>query len=158
MRVVTIIGAVDFFKIYFMAETLLSIQEASSLSGKSLQTIRRAIKNKKIGAKRKKTPQGFNYMVSRDSIVAFYNLDRSLFQQHHEKGSIQQQNAADGSEHITKNDLNIMHSRMEELLDEYRKEKENFMKIFQERFLVLENQIKMLEAPSRKKWYQFWRS
>ncbi len=149
-----------FFKKIFMAETLLSIQEAADICGKSIQTIRRAIKNRKISAKRKKTPQGFNYMVSRDNIIALYKLDKNLFQKHHERGSLQESNAAGNNDYVTKNDLHDVQSRMEELLDEYRKEKENFMrfmKVFQERFLILENQIKLLEAPRQKRWYQFWK-
>ena len=145
---------------------MLSIQEAAEICGKSIQTIRRAIKNRKISAKRKRTPQGFNYMVSRDNIIALYKLDKNLFQHHHEKGSLDVEMGRDPSltsnknDYVTKNDLHDVQSRMEELLDEYRKEKENFMrfmKIFQERFLILENQIKLLEAPRQKRWYQFWR-
>jgi hypothetical protein len=57
-----------------MAETLYSIQEAAAFAGKSVQTIRRALKSKKLTAKKQRTPQGFNYLIHEDSLVSFYKL------------------------------------------------------------------------------------
>jgi len=65
-----------------MAQTFLTIQEAAMISGKSIQTIRRAIKSKKIKARKSKTPQGYNYMVDRQSLVSLYeikNADEAKF-------------------------------------------------------------------------------
>lgn len=55
--------------------TLLTIQEASKLSQKSTQTIRRLIKTNKIKCKKKRTPQGFNYEVDRDSLIKCFELN-----------------------------------------------------------------------------------
>lgn len=57
-----------------MAKENLTLQEAAELSGKSVQTIRRAIKSKKLRVRKQKTAQGFNYLVQRDSLCSFYNL------------------------------------------------------------------------------------
>ena len=50
-----------------MSSEYISIQEAADLTGKSIQTIRRAIKTKKVEFKRRKTPQGFNYQIKASS-------------------------------------------------------------------------------------------
>ena len=57
-----------------MAATYITIQEAAELSGKSIQTIRRAIKAKKLSSRKKKTPQGFNYSINKESIIKSYKL------------------------------------------------------------------------------------
>ena len=145
-----------------MAETLLSIQEAAAATGKSIQTIRRAIKSRKVIAKRRKTPQGFNYMVTQESVVSFYKLNKDFFRDR-EKGSLDTKGKASAggssSDFATLQDLQGLQHEMEELLGEYKKEKESFMrfrKAFQDRFVVLENQLKLLEEPKKKRWFQFW--
>ena len=55
----------------------LSIKEAADLSGKSIQTIRRLIKSKKVKFKKDRTPQGFNYLIDEHSFCELYNLNRS---------------------------------------------------------------------------------
>ncbi len=57
-----------------MAKDTLTIQEAADLSKKSVQTIRRAIKAKKIKKRKHKTPQGFNYLVDKASLFEIYNM------------------------------------------------------------------------------------
>lgn len=145
------------FLFFIMAETLLSIQEAADLSGKSIQTIRRAIKSKKIVCKRKRTAQGFNYMISRESILGFYKinlLDR-------EKGSLkpQEQQTQIFGEFATIADIKRLQEQIATALDEHKKEKENFMRLmkaFQDKFVFMESQLKLLEQP-KKRWFQFWR-
>jgi len=146
-----------------MAETLLTIQEVASITGKSIQTVRRAIKARKIISKRKKTPQGFNYLITQDSIISFYKLDKSIFQDR-ERGSLDRKRSFPNSEttgnFATLHDLKNLQNGMEELLNEYKKEKESFVrfiKAFQDRFVVMENQMKLLEEPDKKRWYQFWK-
>lgn len=146
----------------FMAETLLTIQEVAALTGKSLQTIRRAIKSKKLEAKRKKTPQGFNYLVTQDSVASFYKVNFKTLNRDREQGSVNTKEKGVSTEgaFATLNDLQAMEKEVAGLLDEYKKEKESFMrfmKAFQERFVVLENQLKLLEEPKKKSWYQFWK-
>ncbi len=140
-----------------MPETLLTIQEASKISGKSIQTIRRALKGKKLQAKKKKTPQGFNYLIVQDSLLKFYNLTQSsIFDR--EQRSVKESKAV-APEIATLHDLQKLQAHVESLLDDNKKDKESFMrfmKAFQDRFLALENQFKLLEAP-KKKWYQIWK-
>lgn len=144
-----------------MAETLLSIQEAAKISGKSIQTLRRALKAKKIRSQKKKTPQGFNYLVVQDSLMSFYKLKPSMFERDHasikEEGKTSTQELS--TEFATIEEFKKLENSIGHILDEHKKEKENFMrfmKAFQERFVVLENQLKLLNQPQRK-WYQFWK-
>jgi hypothetical protein len=46
-----------------MGNSYITIQEASELANKSIQTIRRSLKSKKLKYKRQDTPQGFNYLI-----------------------------------------------------------------------------------------------
>ncbi len=141
-----------------MAETLLSIQEAAEISGKSIQTIRRAIKSRKVSCKRKRTPQGFNYMISRDSLVGYYKLQASQFDRDH-VAIKESSNRSVSKEFASLDDLKKMQKDIEVVLDEHKKEKESFMrfmKAFQDRFVILENQLKLLEQP-KKRWFGFWK-
>ncbi len=147
-----------------MAETLLSIQEAADLVGKSVQTIRRALKSKKLVAKRQKTPQGFNYLIKEETLLEFYKEANTL-RQH---GGIQTSSGLKDAEqtslvteYATKEDLAEQKKMLDRLMDENRKDKETFtrfVKIFQERFTGLESQVKLLGEPvTNKRWYQFWK-
>ena len=143
-----------------MPETLLTIQEAAAISGKSIQTIRRAVKAKKVHTRKKKTPQGFNYLIIQESLVDFYKLKNISFNREH--GAIKEEKKSDknlSTEFATIQDLKKFQNTIEDLLGNHKKEKESFMrfmKAFQDRFVVLENQLKLLEQP-KKKWFQFWR-
>lgn len=141
-----------------MPETLLTLQEAAKISGKSLQTIRRALKGKKLQAKKKRTPQGFNYLIVQESLVKFYKLGQSsIFDR--EQRSIKEESKAVAAEVATLQDLQKLQAHVEGLLEGNKKDKESFMrfmKAFQDRFLSLENQFKLLEQPKRK-WYQVWK-
>lgn len=53
----------------------MTLQEAASLSGKAEQTIRRAIKAKKIAVRKNKTVQGFNYLVDKASLFELYSRE-----------------------------------------------------------------------------------
>ncbi len=143
-----------------MSATLITIQEAAEISGKSVQTIRRAIKAKKIKARKKKTPQGYNYGVDRESLIKQYKI--RLNTQEKSKSGIKKKKTALGHTEGTPTykEFRRIQSDIEDLMEEQRKTKENFMrfmKTFQERFVLLENQLKLLEEPKDKKWYQFWK-
>ncbi len=147
-----------------MPETLLTIHEASALTDKSVQTIRRALKSKKLIAKKQKTPQGFNYMIGEDALIALYNLNREHINSgiNNRKGnniSIPQDSLT--IEFATKEEFNDQKKNFNTLVEENRKDKDTFMrfvKVFQERFTALENQVKLLGEPgSNKKWFQFWK-
>jgi hypothetical protein len=141
-----------------MTETLLSIQEAAALSGKSIQTIRRAVKSKRLSVKKKKTPQGFNYLISKESLLKHYKIQASLFER--EAGGLntgKEKTYSVAKEFATLEDLKKLQKDIEAVLEDHKKEKESFvrfMKAFQEKFVVLENQLKLLESP-KKKWYHF---
>lgn len=60
-----------------MSETLITITDAAAISGKSIQTIRRAIKAKKIKVRKQKTPQGFNYLIVKDTLISCYAVKES---------------------------------------------------------------------------------
>lgn len=51
-----------------MSKDFITIQEAAELLDKSTQTIRRMIKRGELMAKKIRTPQGFHYVIARDSI------------------------------------------------------------------------------------------
>ncbi len=143
-----------------MAETSLTIQEASELSGKSIQTLRRAIKSNRITCKRKKTAQGFIYMISRESIVSFYKLKMDPMDREH--GGVKQpaKQTEIFGEFATLADLKKLQQEIELALEDHKKEKENFMrfmKAFQEKFVFIENQLKLLEQPKKKSWLAFWK-
>lgn len=142
---------------------LISIQDAAELSGKSLQTIRRAVKQKKIIAKRKKTAQGFQYLVDRASVVAFYKIKTESTDR--KPGRIKK------TTQDLSNDKYVYTKDFEELknaFDHFLKQKDHenkqlyeLLKALQEKFVVVENQMKLLHEPqeaSKKRWYQFWRS
>ncbi|MFC1810951.1 hypothetical protein ACFLZH_05605 [Patescibacteria group bacterium] len=147
-----------------MAETFLSIQEAAEIADKSIQTIRRAIKSKKLKARKKKTPQGYNFMIDKDSLRKTYDL-RSIFdEQAKEKKSEQKDKISKTGrkitkQYLTKDDLGMFKDTVQKLIDQHEKDKENFfrlIKTFQDRVVVLENQVKLLAEP-KKKWYQIWK-
>lgn len=53
---------------------MLTLQEAAFISRRSAQTIRRLIKGNKIRYRRRRTPQGFNYYVEKESLLGFFDL------------------------------------------------------------------------------------
>jgi len=159
-----------------MAETYLTIQEAAEHAAKSIQTIRRALKNKKLVAKRSKTPQGFNYLVSMESLESLYKMKaraHSGIKKGKRLAEAEQTSLADEpiietepdfkfkDKFASKEELAEYKKSLDQLISENNKDKETFMrfaKIFQERFTALENQVKLLEAPAEdRKWYQFWK-
>ena len=145
-----------------MAETLYTIQEAAEVANKSIQTIRRALKSRKLVGKKQKTPQGFNYLIGEEALFAFYNIERP-----HGKVKGNAANLASAeqtslvTEYASKDDVMEQKKVLDRLVDDNRKDKETFMrfvKVFQERFTSLESQVKLLEEPGKKKkWFQFWK-
>lgn len=143
-----------------MAETLYTIQEAAEAVNKSVQTIRRALKSKKLNGKKQKTPQGFNYLIGEEALFAFYKVERP-------HGKVKSPTLAGAeqtslvTEYASKEEVADQKKVLDRLVEENRKDKETFMrfvKVFQERFTSLESQVKLLEEPGKKKkWFQFWK-
>jgi len=152
----------------------LSIKEAADLSGKSIQTIRRLIKAKKVKFKKDRTPQGFNYLIDEQSFCDLYNLQRSQTTRPIEENTAKaeeittaevatvdnspqavQQNQVAMVEYDTVNEFNCT---IQKIVDQHGKEKENLFKLietFQNKVISLENKLKV-ETLSQKKWYKFW--
>lgn len=143
-----------------MAETLYTIQEAAEVAGKSVQTIRRALKTKKIIGKKQKTPQGFNYLIGEKSLYEAYNISRTHGKIKDDKSKNPEQTSL-VTEYASKDDLDGQKKVLDKLVEDNRKDKDTFMrfvKVFQERFTALESQVKLLEEPGKKKrWFEFWK-
>ncbi len=147
-----------------MAKEFISIQEAADLSRKSVQTIRRAIKAKKIKFKRRKTPQGFNYWISRSSIIDVYKIKEVIPTPKAPKAkavkeTIKKPEASDKTITINTEDFQSFAQTMEKLISQHSEERQSFLQLvntLQDRIFVLENQLNLLKAP-QKNWYQFWK-
>jgi hypothetical protein len=143
-----------------MAETLYTIQEAAEAVGKSIQTIRRALKAKKLTAKKQKTPQGFNYLIGEEQLLAFYKMERPHGKVKGTTAAANPEQTSLITEYASKEDMVEQKRVLDRLVDENRKDKDTFMrfvKVFQERFTALESQVKLLEEPGKKRrWFQFW--
>ena len=141
---------------------LLTINDAAQLSDKSIQTIRRMIKQKKVQVRKQKTPQGFNYLVVKGSLMEYLEKISQMTTQ--QTPTIQpytrehQPIMPDYTDQF-RTEIDKFNTTMQRLIEQSSKDKENFfhlIKTFQERVGVLENQIKLLEAPSPS-WWQFWK-
>lgn len=149
-------------------DALLTILEAAAISGKSIQTIRRAIKSKNVKVKRRKTPQGFNYLISKNSLISFYDVKESkdLREIPVEGGTdstirmdIHDEARGNAAETPVKKLYKELDGRLNGIVQQYAKEREqltDLLKDFQDRMMVMENQVRMLQAP-RKRWYQVWK-
>ena len=144
--------------------TFISIQDAADLSKKSIQTIRRAIKAKKLKCKRKKTPQGFNYLVNQESLCDLFRISLK------EKAKKEKSKTPPKAKKVTTkkeenisveaNDFKDFTVMMEKFLNQHVEERQNFMRLIntlQERLFVLENQLNLLKEPAAKSWYHFWK-
>jgi hypothetical protein len=154
--------------------TYLTIQEASELANKSIQTIRRMVKSKKVVTKKEKTPQGFIYLVEKTSLEEFMNIQKSGDARVHkstvrdaattQEDPISEEKSAQKNTHSSndysqwRNEASQFNSTIQKLVEQNERDKDNFfnlIKTFQERVQILENHIKMLEAPPGK-WWNFW--
>ena len=146
-----------------MAQTFLTIQESAELTQKSVQTIRRAIRSKKIKSRKRKTPQGYNYMIDKDSLAKTYGLkaaNNKVVAEKKRSGAKISKNAKRiAKQYLTSDDLGIFRETVQNLIEQNERDKDNFfrlIKTFQDRVVVLENQVKLLAQP-KKKWYQIWK-
>ena len=142
----------------------ITINDASSLAGKSIQTIRRMIKRRKIQVKKQKTPQGFNYMVIKESLLDFMKNNTEVEVEETETTEptpgIQNEREHRPIENsgidLLKAELSGFNTTMQKLIDQNQNDKQNFFQLiqtFQDRVVALEGQIKLLEAP-KKRWWQ----
>ncbi len=153
-----------------MIKEYISIQEASELSNKSIQTIRRAIKARKFLFKKVRTPQGFNYDIEKDSLCRFYkftvaeapvNAEKKVEKKTEEKVEEKAETKVVASEkktYVEAADFKAFTVTLERLISQHGDERQSFLRLInnlQEKIFVLENQLSLLKAPE-KRWYQFW--
>lgn len=154
-----------------MANEFISIQEAAELCNKSIQTIRRAIKSKKLKAKRKKTPQGFNYLINRASLSDAYGITFESVEKKVKERTVQAKAkktkvvkapkapAKAETKTIDADDFKSFTVALEKMISQHGDERQNFLRLIntlQEKVFVLENQLNLLKAP-QKSWYQVWK-
>ena len=153
-----------------MAKKFLTIQDAADLSKKSVQTIRRAVKSKKLVCKKQRTPQGFNYMISHESLSATYHLNlEEEVQQPKAKAaptaaakpepSKQPKESKSDDFAITADDFRNFTKTLDRMVTQHSEERQNFMRLvntLQEKIFVIENQMNLLKEP-QKKWYHVWK-
>lgn len=151
-----------------MSKDYISIQEASELAKKSIQTIRRSIKAKKVIVRRQRTPQGFNYLIEKASFSNFYNLglitetaeasipaETAEIPKHEPKAKSENKKLS-----VEPEDFKNFVKTLENLLTQHSDERQNFLRLIntlQEKVFVLENQLNLLKGPIEKKWYQLWK-
>ncbi len=147
-----------------MKKEFITIQVASELSKKSIQTIRRAIKAKKIKTKKQKTPQGFNYLIDKDSLESTFNI--KITKNEFPKKNTKKEEATTKTISNTKakkisletEDFAKFVQTMEAILAQHSEERKSFLGLIntmQEKIYVLENQLNLLKAPPKKKWFSF---
>ncbi len=158
-----------------MSAKFLTIQDAAALTNKSVQTIRRAIKAKKVRAKKSKTPQGFNYMVEKESLFDAFGINdenKELPTSESTEVSVENlQSLAISSEAVNtlrsiekqygevKDLFGNFNKTMQTLVEHNNQERENFyrlMKTFQDRVVMLEEHVRVLNDKGSKRWYKFW--
>jgi len=143
-----------------MTKDFITIKNASEISGKSIQTIRRMIKSKKIKFKKEKTPQGFNYLIDLEDMIVYYNIDRaSTVGLNKEEVSVKE-TAITTQENVQQSIQPAIefNSTLTKLIDQHSKEKENLFNLienFQNKVVNLGNQIK-IERMNSKSWWKFW--
>ena len=141
---------------------LLTIHDAAKITGKSIQTIRRMIKQKKIHVKRQKTPQGFNYLIVHDSLLTHLNQANQTTTRVDlttREGSREHRPITQHADTTFKAEFDRLSTTIQRLIEQHEKDKSNLfqlIKTFQDRVFVLENHIKLLEAPKPRFW-QFWK-
>lgn len=156
----------------YMSANYISLQEAASLAGKSVQTIRRAIKAKKLLAKRKKTPQGFNYLVDKESLVETFKLEGKVMQEAVEQtvpsteisekvsdATVQAIQTIEQQYTEVKDLFSTFNKTMQTLVEHNNQERDNFyrlMKTFQDRVVMLEDNVRVMSEKANKKWFKFW--
>lgn len=153
-----------------MNKDFITIQDAASVSGKSVQTIRRAIKSKKLKVKKERTPQGFNYLINREAFFAFYKIENPSTANNDIGVATTQATKRNNKKKTQKTDEMSLYIKREELMEfnktlqhithEHAQERQNYLRLvqaLQEKITALENQFKLLQESTVKKWYHFWK-
>lgn len=179
----------------------LNLQDAALLSDKSAQTIRRLIKGNKVRYRKYRTPQGFTYLVEKNSLMNHFEIEEGkerpqndepelveefvpedeldtddeeeeeeeeeapvveqVYRQERPEPQTRPFNTANGASAPADDQTAAgFQTVMTQLVQQHREDKKRLfelLEIFQKRILVLEDQIKQLEAPkSKKRWFGLW--
>jgi excisionase family DNA binding protein len=155
-----------------MSNNLITIQEAADLTQKSIQTIRRAIKSKRIKFRRDKTPQGFNYLIDKDSVLEFYEIKLAEPQAQTQAAPETMQtptpttepvafDSSDDTMNVNVHDFKAFVQTMQTMIAQHSEERQSFLRLvntMQEKIFILENQVNLLKAPNLRRWYQLGKS
>ncbi len=142
-----------------MVQEYLTIQEAADLVNKSFQTLRRAIKANKIKYRRQRTPQGFNYLIIKDSLVDYYKLEEANEIAQNVSENIQKEDSSKilksipvekaevevleevsvkeinsqeedlKEDYVTKEDLKSLTQTLEKMISQHSEERQNFIRL-----------------------------
>lgn len=153
-----------------MNKDFITIQDAAALTQKSVQTIRRAIKSKKLKVKREKTPQGFNYLVNQDALFKLYKVkaagtnagqkDSSTNQTTSRPTKQKNKQTEEMSLYIRKEEMVEFHKTLQQITHDHTQERQNYLRLvqaLQEKIVALENQFKLLQEAGKKRWFHFWK-
>jgi len=149
----------------------ISLKDASLLTDRSPQTIRRLIKSNQIRYRKYKTPQGFTYLVEKTSLLEHFK-DEEIHEKEFEEEL--EESEAELIEEFTPN-ASFQHREeptppppspafptiINELIRQHREDKDRLFELletFQKRILTLEDHIRQIEAPkqAKRKWYQIF--
>lgn len=146
-----------------MSTCYITIKDAADLSGKSIQTIRRLIKSKKIKFKRDKTPQGFNYLIDKDAFMEFYNISRAHTNLNETVIPVETAEIKEETTSITlKQSFDAaveFNETVRQMIKQHSTEKESLFKLidsFQGKVIALENRLKIESEKANKPWYRIW--
>ncbi|MBI5152119.1 hypothetical protein HZA39_01150 [Candidatus Peregrinibacteria bacterium] len=152
-------------------QQFIALREAAGLSGKSEQTIRRAIKSKKLVVRKNRTAQGFVYLVDKTSLFALYKREDVYTEAQtppppsHDADqlSIREKQVEKEWKELTSQKSEYAAMRefqklLRDIVEQHTREREHsskFLRELQEKVMFLEYQVMMLQAPKRK-WWKFW--
>lgn len=161
-------------------DTYISIKDAAELSGKSVQTIRRMIKAKKLKFKKERTPQGFNYLLEKESVYSHFGIKHDdSTPQVLEATPTAQTDIVEAVEAKVKEEetpvapavaqdrqhqkivnyepVKEFNETIQKIVDQHGKEKENLFKLiesFQNKVVFLETKLK--DKSSKKGLFRLW--
>ena len=153
-----------------MSTCYITIKNASEISGKSIQTIRRLVKAKKVKFKRDKTPQGFNYLIDETSFKEYYNIAREhakVEKKEVKAKAVEVEAEADQPKETTKALAGKVefeaavefNETLRHMIKQHSTEKESLFKLidsFQGKVIALENRLKIETEKQNKPWYKIW--
>ncbi|MFA5948525.1 MAG: hypothetical protein WC806_06215, partial [Candidatus Gracilibacteria bacterium] len=116
---------------------------------------------KKLGYKRIRTPQGFNYLIDFDSLIDLYRLKISKADSTENLATTSENQPAkeNAGMDVSNEDFKSFTKLLEKMVSQHNDERQNMLRLvstLQEKIFALENQLALLQAPA-KKWYQLWK-